>query len=60
MFANPYSLNSFLFVNNFDAIVLSYQNVKISQEMSVKAIFGGIPMKEKIPVSTKHFPINSG
>ncbi len=60
VFANPYSLNSFLFVNNFDAIVLSYQNSKISQEMSAQAIFGGIPMKGKIPVSTKHFPINSG
>ena len=60
VFASPYSLNSFLFVNNLDAIVLSYQNSKISQEMSAQAIFGGIPMKGKIPVSTKHFPINSG
>ena len=32
---NPYSLNSFLFVNNFDALVLSYQNSKTSQEMTV-------------------------
>ena len=34
VFANPYSLNSFLFVNNFDALVLSYQNSKTSQEMT--------------------------
>ena len=39
VFANPYSLNSFLFINNFDAIVLSYQNSEISQEMSAQAIF---------------------
>ena len=34
VFANPYSLNSFLFVNNFDAVVLSYQNSETSQEMT--------------------------
>ncbi|MAO70976.1 MAG: beta-N-acetylglucosaminidase [Flavobacteriales bacterium] len=60
LFANPYSLNSFLFVNNFDAIVLSYQNSVISQEISAQAIFGGIAIKGKLPVSTKHFPINLG
>ena len=60
IFANPYSLNSFLFVNNFDAVVLSYQNSKISQEMTAQAIFGGISAKGKLPVSTKHYKINSG
>ena len=39
VFANPYSLNSFLFVNNFDAIVLSYQNSEISQDMSARKLF---------------------
>ena len=60
VFANPYSLNSFLFVNNFDALVLSYQNSKTSQEMTAQAIFGGISAKGKLPVSTKHYKINSG
>ena len=60
VFANPYSLNSFLFVNNFDAVVLSYQNSNISQEMTAQAIFGGISVKGKLPVSTKHYKINSG
>ena len=60
VFAHPYSLNSFLFVNNFDALVLSYQNSKTSQEMTAQAIFGGISAKGKLPVSTKHYKINSG
>ena len=60
IFANPYSLNSFLFTNNFDALVLGYQNSNIAQEQVVQAIFGGIGMSGKIPVTTKHFEINSG
>ena len=60
VFANPYSINSFLFVNNFDALLLSYQNSKTSQEMTAQAIFGGISAKGKLPVSTKHYKINSG
>jgi len=60
IFANPYSLNSFLFTNNFDALLLGYQNSKIAQEQVAQAIFGGIGMSGKIPVTTKHFEINSG
>ena len=60
VFANPYSINSFLFTNNFDALMLGYQNSKLAQEEIAKAIFGGIGMNGKIPVSTKHFEINSG
>jgi len=60
IFANPYSLNSFLFTNNFDALLLGYQNSKVAQEQVAQAIFGGIGMSGKIPVSTKHFEINSG
>ena len=26
IFSSPYALNSFLFVNNFDAVLMSYQN----------------------------------
>ena len=60
VFANPYSLNSFLFTNNFDALLLGYQNSEAAQEQVAQAIFGGIGMSGKIPVSTKHFEINSG
>ena len=60
IFANPYSINSFLFTNNFDAILLGYQNSKIAQEQVAQAIFGGIGISGKIPVTTKHFEINVG
>jgi beta-glucosidase-like glycosyl hydrolase/CubicO group peptidase (beta-lactamase class C family) len=60
VFANPYSLNSFLFTNNFDGLLLSYQNSIVAQEFAAQAIFGGIGISGKIPVSTKHFEINSG
>lgn len=60
VFANPYSLNSFLFINNFDALLLSYQNSKVAQEQSAQAIFGGIGISGKIPVSSNHYEINSG
>ena len=60
VFANPYSLNSFLFTNNFDALLLGYQNSKVAQEQTAQAIFGGIAFSGRIPVTTKHFEINSG
>jgi len=60
VFANPYSLNSFLFTNNFDALLLGYQNSKVAQEQTAQAIFGGIAFSGRIPVTTNHFVINSG
>ena len=60
VFASPYAINSFLFVNNFDALIMSYQNSDISQSLSAQAIFGGRKLNGKIPVSTKHFSLNTG
>ena len=60
IFANPYSINSLLSVDNFDALVLSYQNSENAQKQTAQAIFGGIAIKGSIPVSTKHFMMNSG
>jgi len=60
IFANPYSINSFLFTKNFDALLLSYQNSKIAKEQTAQAIFGGIELDGRLPVNTKHYDINSG
>ncbi|MDG1934724.1 MAG: glycoside hydrolase family 3 N-terminal domain-containing protein [Flavobacteriales bacterium] len=60
LFANPYSINSFLRVRNFDGLILSYQNSDLSQKQTAQAIFGGIGINGKIPVSTKHFSLSSG
>ena len=60
VFANPYSINSFLFTDNFDAMVLGYQNSSLAQHIVAQSIFGGLSINGNIPVSTKHFSINSG
>jgi len=60
IFANPYSINSLLFTDNFDAMLLGYQNSKFTQEIVAQSIFGGISIKGSLPVSTKHFNLNSG
>ena len=60
VFANPYSINSFLFTDNFDAMLLGYQNSVLAQEIAAQAIFGGVSIRGSLPVSTKHFNINSG
>ena len=46
--------------NNFDALILGYQNSGLSQKSVAKAIFGGIDIKGNIPVTTNHFDINHG
>jgi len=60
VFASPYSINSFLFVNNFDALLMAYQNSEVAQQMCAQAIFGGIKINGTLPVSTKHFSLNTG
>ena len=59
VFANPYSLNSFLFTSNFDALLLGYQNSDLAQKFVAQSIFGGISIEGSLPVSTKHFDIGS-
>ena len=49
-----------LFTNNFDALLLGYQNSTVAQQEVAQAVFGGISLSGKIPVTTKHFDMNSG
>ncbi|MEC8853160.1 MAG: glycoside hydrolase family 3 N-terminal domain-containing protein, partial [Bacteroidota bacterium] len=60
VFANPYTINHFLFTNNFDGLIMAYQNSEIAQEVVAQAIFGGISLNGKLPVSTLHFKIKTG
>ncbi|WP_179010035.1 glycoside hydrolase family 3 N-terminal domain-containing protein [Winogradskyella forsetii] len=61
VFARPYALNDLLSVENIEGIVMSYQNSKIAQEKSAQLIFGAIPAKGKLPVSTgQFFPVGTG
>ena len=51
VFANPYSLKKYVDLNNFKAVIVSYNDWKITQNISAQVIFGGIPAKGKLPVS---------
>ena len=55
VFASPYTLLDISNFKNIDAILVSYQNSKVSQEISAQMIFGAIETKGKLPVSIKHF-----
>ncbi len=51
VFASPYSLLQIKTFKNIDGVVVSYQNSKLSQELSAQALFGAFDIKGKLPVS---------
>ena len=54
VFASPYSLLQIKTFTNIDGLIVSYQNSKISQEISAQLLFGVINAKGKLPVSIKN------
>jgi beta-N-acetylhexosaminidase len=61
IFANPYCLKSITNIQNIEALILSYQDKEIPQDVSAQLIFGGISAKGKLPVTASMmFPLNSG
>lgn len=61
VFARPYSLLDVKTTANFEAIVMSYQNSRVSQELSAQLIFGARASAGKLPVSLgEGFPVGSG
>lgn len=61
IFANPYSLARFEDDVNIDALIVSYQDNKYAEEASAQAIFGGIGISGKLPVTaSKKYPLNTG
>ena len=60
VFANPYSLSDLLMTYAFDGLLLSYQNSEVAQEYAAQAIFGGIGVNGKLPVSNVHFSVGHG
>ena len=61
VFASPYTLLDITDFKNIDALLVSYQNSKVSQEISAQIIFGAIETKGKLPVSIKTiFPEGTG
>lgn len=61
VFAKPYSLLSFEDFENYDALIVSYQNSEVAQIVSSEIIFGAVGAKGKLPVSINNFfPVNHG
>ncbi|MDA9908064.1 serine hydrolase [Flavobacteriaceae bacterium] len=60
VFTRPYAINDIQSFFNINGILLSYQNSKISQELSAQLIFGSITAKGSLPVSIgNQFPVNT-
>ncbi len=51
IFAPPYAVNRFTNLSKVNAIVVSYEDSDLSQELSAQLIFGGIKAKGKLPVT---------
>ncbi|PNW28120.1 glycoside hydrolase family 3 N-terminal domain-containing protein [Formosa algae] len=61
VFASPYALLKVADFSNIEAVLVSYQNSEISQEISAQMLFGAIGIKGKLPVSiNKKFPEGTG
>ena len=54
LFTSPYSLLDFKSFENFEGLLVCYQNSNISQEVAAQMIFGGISTKGKLPVSIRN------
>jgi beta-glucosidase-like glycosyl hydrolase/CubicO group peptidase (beta-lactamase class C family) len=50
-FAKPYSLSNIANFEPIEAVVVSYQNGTVAQEVSAELLFGAIDAKGKLPVS---------
>lgn len=53
LFASPYAISSIGFKTLPDALLVSYQNNELSEEVAAEAVFGGIGMQGKLPVSVE-------
>lgn len=51
LFGNPYALKRFSNLDKVVAILVSFEDTKVAQELSAQLLFGGIPAKGKLPVT---------
>ena len=49
VFAKPYALNDFKTFENFESILMAYQNSPIAQKKAAQIIFGALPAKGNLP-----------
>lgn len=60
VFTKPYALSDLSTVENFEGIVVSYQNSTVAQEKSAELIFGAIAAQGQLPVSSGFFKVGQG
>ncbi len=61
VFASPYSLLKIKSFTNIDAVIVSYQNTALAQDISAQMIFGALDIKGKLPVNINdEFPVGYG
>lgn len=61
IFGSPYAFGKFDNPEVFSALICSYQDNRISQELSAQAIMGAIPFAGKLPVSINlYYPEGTG
>ncbi len=61
IFGNPYSLRKFKNTDKIPAIIMSYEDTDVSQELSAQLIFGGIEAQGKLPITAnKKFKRRTG
>lgn len=61
IFASPYTLLQIKSFTDIEAVMVSYQNSVIAQELSAQMLFGAIPAVGKLPVSIKdNFKMGEG
>ena len=61
LLGNPYSLSKLKSLNDLEAVIVSYEDEPLPQELSGQLIFGGIEAKGKLPVSINdQFPAGHG
>jgi|GEM_PF-942000 len=54
-FSNPYALNLFKGINKSEAILLTYQNNELTEEIAARAIFGEVQSRGSLPVDLNEF-----
>ncbi len=52
VFTKPYALLDIRSVNNIESVVVGYQNSEVAQQKAAQLIFGAIPAKGVLPVSS--------
>ena len=60
LFGNPYLVQSLKNTSNLEAILVTYQDQPEAEKVAAEIIFGGIPARGELPVSTAGFSSGTG